>query len=373
MSTFIESVLKKKAGEIATVMPDYVVINDGISRAAADEISAVAIPSKVMVFHDHNVPTGSPEAADILKKNLEFAKRNGCTYIQAKGIGYQYMFNEVVSPGEIVIGGGSHGSIFGAKKAIGINVSIPELARAAETGRYSVIVPETVAVTFTGSLPESVSVMDAAMHFLASALVIKDKSIEFFAPSLDGHQKAVLCSMACMTGAFAAVTVDEQGDNAVAFDLGSVKPMVMMPCSSRRDQGNAKIALKTDVEGIELQAGQMGGYTGGTIEELRTAAEMIKGNKLAEGFRLSVCPATSKDYLMALDEGIITKFIDFGAQIQAPGDRSVVVQGAGAMGTRERLLTTGLYTFTGSMGCDDAEVYSASVFSVIAASFAKHI
>ena len=74
-----------------------------------------------------------------------------------------------------------------------------------------------------------------------------------------------------------------------------------------------------------------------------------------------------------MEEGIITKFIDFGAQIHAAGDRSVVVQGPGAMGPKEKLLTTGLYTYAGAMGCEDAEVYSASTESVIQAAITKHI
>ena len=100
---------------------------------------------------------------------------------------------------------------------------------------------------------------------------------------------------------------------------------------------------------------------------------MLDEQKLALGFRLSICPATSRDYIQAAEEGILTKFIDFGAQINAAGDHSVVIQGAGAMGHKERLVTTGLYTFAGSMGCDDAEVYTGSVETVMNASFAKQM
>lgn len=373
MSTFIERILGQKAGQIAVIKPDYIVINDGISNAAVDEISTVGNQDKVWVFHDHDVPTGSPEAASILKKNLEFATKNGCRYVQAQGVGYQYMLNEIVKPGEIIIGGGSHGSIFGAKSALGINVSIPELARVVETGRYSVIVPETVSVTVIGELKDDVSMMDAAFDFIAKKADIKGKVIEFYAPSLSDHQKSVLCSMACMTGGYSAVVVGEQTEKFIIFDLSQAEPMVMMPCESRAKQGTAKICKKSEVEGLALEAGQIGGYTGGTIEDLRKAAELIKDKKIAHGFRLSISPATSKDYIQAIEEGIITQFIDYGAQVQAPGDRSVVIQGAGAMGNNEKLLTTGLYTFAGAMGCDDAQIYSASVDAVIKASYTKQI
>ena len=373
MATFVERLLGGAAGDIVTVSPDYVVINDGISSAAVDEISSVAVPEKVLVIYDHDVPTGRPEAAEVLKHNLAFAKKYGTQYIQAKGIGYQYMVDEVVKPGQIIIGGGSHGSIYAAKEALGIDVSIPELARVVETNRYSTVVPETIYVSLNGSLSEGVSVMDAALMLLKSIGDVKRKALEFYCPTLDQHEKEVLMSMACMTGASAAGLTEEKPGAAIDFSLDKVVPMMMLPCESRAAQKTAKIVEKSSVEDMELQAGQIGGYTGGTIEELRKAAAMIEGKHIALGFRLSICPATSQDYLQAMDEGIITKFIDFGAQINAAGDHSVVVQGPGAMGPKEKLLTTGLYTFAGAMGCDDAEVYTVSVESVMKAAVSKHL
>ncbi|MEW4414855.1 aconitase family protein [Clostridium sp. AN503] len=373
MGTFIETMLGGSAGSVVTVEPDYIVINDGVSHAAVEAISTVAEPEKVLVIYDHDVPAGRPEAAAVLRKNLEFAERFGCPYIQAEGVGYQYMLNEVVKPGQIIIGGGSHGSIFGAKGALGINVSIPELARVVETGRYSIVVPETEYVTMTGSLQEGVGIMDAALAFLSRSRELNRKAVEFYCPTLDRHQKEVLCSMACQTGAYAAGMTEQRPESGFVLDLLSVKPMVMMPCGCRTDQQNAEICEKSKVEGLAVKAGQIGGYTGGTIEELRKAAAMIEGKKLAFGFRLTVCPATSRDYIQAMEEGLLHKFIDYGAQISAAGDHSVVVQGPGAMGPGERLVTTGLYTFAGAMGCEDAEVYTASVESVMAASSSKEM
>lgn len=368
MGTLIETMLGGTAGTVVTVEPDFIVINDGMSHAAVDEISAVAAPQKVLVIYDHDVPTGRPEGAEILRKNLAFAEKYGCRYIQAKGTGYQYMLDEVVMPGQIIIGGGTHGSIFGAKGALGINISIPELARVVETGRYSTVVPETRYVSLTGSLQDGVSMMDAALAVLDKAEDISQKAVEFYCPAMNAHQKAVLCSMACMTGAYTAGLTEEKPENGLALDLRDVEPMVMMPCDSRLNQKYAVICPKREVEGLELKAGQIGGYTGGTIEALRKAADLTEGRQLAFGFRFSICPATSRDYIQAMEEGVLTKLIDYGAQISAAGDHSVVVQGPGVMGPGERLVTTGLYTFAGAMGCGDAEVYTASVESVIAAS-----
>lgn len=367
MSTFVETILGGNAGTVVTVEPDYIVINDGVSHAAVEDISTVAFPEKVLVIYDHDVPTGRPEAAAVLRKNLLFAEKYGCTYIQSKGTGYQYMANEIVKPGQIIIGGGSHGSIFGAKGALGINVSIPELARVTETGRYSIVVPETVKISLEGALKPGVSIMDGALALLKEKRDVERKALAFYCPTLDQHQRDVLCSMACMTGAYTASVIEEKPGDAFGFDLSGVEPMVMMPCENRTVQKKAGIEKRGNVSGLKLQAGQIGGYTGGTIEELRKAASLIDGKTLSRGFRLTVCPATSRDYIQAMEEGILTKFIDFGAQISAAGDHSVVLQGAGAMGPKECLVTTGLYTFAGAMGCEDAKVYCASAETVMVA------
>jgi 3-isopropylmalate/(R)-2-methylmalate dehydratase large subunit len=157
------------------------------------------------------------------------------------------------------------------------------------------------------------------------------------------------------------------------FDLSTVKPMIMLPCEKREDQSKAEIKRLVNLAGTTVHAGQIGGYTAGTIEGLRQTAALIDGKHLALGFRLSICPATSRDYLMMLEEGLIEKFLDYGAQVHAVGDRSVVVQGPGTVDAYESLITTGLYTFDGCMGTRGSKVYSAGIAAVVAASATKTI
>ena len=374
LSSFVEKLLKGTAGSVVTVEPDYVIVNDGVSNASVDDVSSVRYPERVLVIYDHDVPTGRPEAAAILKKNLNFADKYHCKYIQAKGIGYQYLANEVIQEGQIVIGGGSHAGIFGAKGALGIDVSIPELSRIIETGRYSTVVPETVYVNLKGQLSQGVNAMDVAFTLLREHReVLVKKAIEIYAPMFSGHEREIFSGTVCIGGAYTSGFCVTESANAINIDLSQVVPMVMMPCQARKDQKNADIISKAEIANTELNAGQLGGFTGGTIEDLRLAAKIIEGKKLALGFRLSVCPATSRDYIMACEEGIITKFIDYGAQINAAGDHSEVVQGPGAMGYNEKLLTTGFYTYTGAMGVDSSLVYSASVEAVAQASYTKRI
>lgn len=366
----IEKLLGAPAGTVVTVKPDWIVVNGGPSYIAAQEAKNVADPARVQVYFDHHVPAGAPEDSHVFDIIRDFAQKFGCQFLQAKGIAYQYMLDQVIKPGEIILGGGRHGSLFGSKGALGINVSPLELARVLESGTYQFIVPQTLVVKVKGTLPKDVSMLDGALKFLTENSDISGKMIQFITNGLTPHQKSVLCSMACETGAFSALCV-EAGVPDRVLDLAGTVPMTVFPCNTREEQGRAKKAPVTQLKGLQVQAGQIGGYTGGTIEDLRTAVQMIQGKKLALGFRLSICPATSEDYLKAAREGILEKFIDYGAQIAPAGDHSVVRQGAGVIGKNETLVTTGLYTFDGCMGVKESAVYMASLETVIRASFEK--
>ena len=100
---------------------------------------------------------------------------------------------------------------------------------------------------------------------------------------------------------------------------------------------------------------------------MRLAAGMFKGKHIAWGFRLCISPVTSDVYLQAMDEGLLEIFIDFGAQIIAPGEHGINRQGAGVIGHGEKEITTGSYNYPGCLGCEDSEIYIASVASVAAA------
>lgn len=369
----IENLLGAGAGEIASVTPSFVLVTNGLSHGVTEFVAKSAAPEKVLVMFDHNVPCGSPEDAKVFGEILKMANTYEIKFRQAKGIALQYMFDEIIQPGEIVVTGTKHSAIFGAKGALGVHVTNTELARVIEKDKYNVTVPETVGVSVTGKLRVGVSAMDAAMTFLAEhGDSVINKAVEFISADMSEYEKAILCGMACETGAYTAFSVDS-GETSLTLDLSAVVPMVTMPCSASNTQASAERKALVSLAGTELHAGQIGGFTGGTIENLRLAAKMIEGKKLAYGFRLTICPATSEDYLKAIEEGLIEKFIDFNAQISAAGDHSVVPQGAGTMGPKEKLITTGMYTYAGCMGCDDAEVYTASVESVINAAVAKRI
>ena len=361
----IETLLGAPAGAQATVCPDWFVINDGESHAATVGTQTVAHPEKVVVYHDHDVPTGRSEASVIYAEILNFARRVGAAFEQARGIGYLDMLDTRVKPGQIVACGGEHAGIYGAVGAVGIRLENDALRAAMVSGSVNVTVPETLRVAVTGELQGDASILDAALAWAAQTDVC-GKAVAFVSSGLSLHDRIVLCAVASMRGAFTAVCA-EAGEADQTIDLRQAVPMVMLPCESRKAQPCAGIAVLETVSGMPVQAGQIGGYTGGTLEDLRLAAKLIQGKKRKRDFRLSICPATARDYLAAIDEGIIEQFVLFGAQIHAVGDRSVVIQGPGTIDRTETLLTTGLYTFSGAMGEAEGKVYTASVPAVIKA------
>ena len=365
MANLIESILGAAAGQRVTVTPDYIIVNDGPSHQAIEGVTKVAHPERVVVYYDHDVPSGTPETSVIFAKLLAFARSFGTRFVQSEGVGYLHLLDNDVKPGMVIVGGGEHASIFGAKGALGVNLTVEQLRSVIETGSFEMTVPETVRVKVEGERKDGVSMMDVALHSLRTCAGA-GKAVEFDCTGLSLLEKTVLCAMTGMRGA-AAVLAVEGGEADAALNMGDVQPMVMLPCASRGEQTAAEIAPLEHVRGTHVDAGQISGYTGGTIEHLRLAARLLEGKKLKRRFRLCVCPATSKDYLQAIEEGLIEQFILFGAQIQAVGDRSIVSQGAGTVDEQETLLTTGLYTYDGCMGVKGSRVLCASVEAVIAA------
>lgn len=368
--TQIEKISGRKAGESAVLHPSLTLITNGFSHSVTDYVGNVKNPDKTIVVYDHNVPAGLPEESRIFGEILKLSRKYGIEFRQAKGIAEKWLMEEGrIRERDIVLSGTRHSAVFGALGALGTGLSATELARVMESGEYQLIVPETVGVRVIGRLPENSGIIDAALSFLRDAADIKGKAVEFVGGELTQHEKEVLCEMATDTGAYTAFAV-AKGETERVLDLSLVQPMLRLPCKDLLMQKQAGFSEASSLEGLRIHAGQLGGINGADIEDLRKAADMMEGHRLKRGFRLSICPASSGIYLKAMEEGLITRFLDYNAQIHAAGDHDIVMQGAGAVGHGERLLTTGLYTFRGCMGCMDAEVYTASLESILKASYA---
>lgn len=381
--TMVEKILGKVAGQVVAVKPDYLLINDGIGHKAVDLVDktkGISDKDKIIIVIDHDVPAGDSKGAAIFQKLVSFSKEYDIKFIQAEGTSYQVILDSYVKAGQVIASCGAHNSIYGAVGALGLNVQVSTMGTMLMNGEYEVKVPETIAVELSGKLSTGVSPIDLFITFLGNTVDknIQGKVIEFIGEglkSLTSHEKTVLCSMAARTGAFTAFvneTPEGTYTETISFDLGSVEPVAALPTES--DECREKFEYKTikELNSIELDAGFIGGYTGGYIEDLRLAAKAMKGKRIALGFRLNISPVSSKVYLQAMEEGLLEIFIDFGAQILPPSDRNVILQGAGVIGSGEKMITTGSYNHAGCLGSKDAEIYIASTSSVVAAALSKN-
>lgn len=374
--TAIEQILNGVAGEMVTVKPTYVVVNDGEGHKAVDLVErGIVNRDNIIIFFDHDVPTGTSEAAAVVGKLERFSQEYGICYIQAKGTGYQVMLDEFVKPGDIVISAGRHNSIYGAGGALGLNVNVEQLAHVMMKGSFQMQIPQTVKITVKGCLQGKASAMDAFITFLGDTVMenFSGRALEFTGEGMDSMtkpQRETFLSMVAQTGAVTAFyQKDAEGQYAkeMEFDFGAVVPVAALPSTLYTYKPTYDYKPISQLTGIELNQGYIGGYTGGRIEDLRLAAGMFKGKHIAWGFRLCISPVTSAVYLQAMDEGLLEIFIDFGAQIIAPGEHGINRQGAGVIGHGEKEITTGSYNYPGCLGCEDSEIYIASVASVAAA------
>ena len=375
-NTAIEQILKGVAGENVTVKPDYVVVNDGQGHKALDLVErGIVNRDHIILFFDHDVPTGTSEAAAVVGKLERFSQEYGIRYIQAKGTGYQVMLDEFVKPGDIIISAGKHNSIYGARGALGLNVNVEQLAHVMMKGTFDIQIPQSVKVAVKGRLQGAASAIDAFITFLGNTVLenFSGRALEFTGEGMDsmtGPQRETFLSMVAQTGAVTAFYQKEargQYAKELEFDLSQVVPAAALPSTLDTYKPTYDYKPISQLEGIKLNQGYIGGYTGGRIEDLRLAAKLFEGKHIAWGFRLCISPVTSDVYLQAMDEGLLDIFIDFGAQIIAPGEHGINRQGAGVVGHGEKEITTGSYNYPGCLGCEDAEIYIASTASVAAA------
>lgn len=378
--TKIESMLGAPAGQKVRVKPDFIVLNDGDAHQAIDFVEVgLANPEKVRIFIDHDVPSGDPKGSFIYQKLARLSKSHGISFVYGQGIDYQLMLDKEVKAGHVILSGGRHASYYGAVGALGLNLDPQELANALVSGEVDLIVPGTVRVNLTGRLSAEASAIDLAIQLMCQFAneFWKDLVVEFSGPALSSmsqKEKAILCAMATGSGAIAALVSDETVDvrqNTLNFDLDQAVRVSALPGSQGKSFANYHCRKVRDLNDVELDAGYLGGLLGGHLDDLRQAAALFKGKRIALGFRLTICPATMAVYLQAMEEGLIDIFIDFGAQMVSPSERSYNKQGAGVIGHGEKLVTNGLYNDSGCQGVNDADIYLGSVETVARAALTK--
>ena len=289
----------------------------------------------------------------------------------------------LVGPGDCIIGADSHTCTYGALGAFSTGVGSTDMAAGMASGLNWFKVPPAIKVNLTGKFRPNVSGKDVILHLIGMIGVdgALYKSLEFTGEGvseLSMDDRFTIANMAIEAGGKNGIfPVDEKTEeyikdrfkrepkiyeadpdaeyeSVVEINLSELKPTVAMP----HLPSNTKTA--EEVAGLPIQQVVIGSCTNGRMQDMRIAADILRGNKVAEGVRCIVIPATQQIYLDCLEEGIIKDFIESGCAVSAPTCGPCLGGHMGVMADGERAVSTTNRNFIGRMGHTGSEVILAS-------------
>lgn len=384
------------AGELITADVDLVLGNDITSPVAIKEMKKagerVKYPDKVVLVLDHFVPAKDIKSAEQCKTVRDFAAEQGIRHFYDVGrAGVEHALLPelgLIRPGMLVIGADSHTCTYGALGCVSTGVGSTDMAAAMLTGKLWFRVPEAVKIVLTGSLKRFVTGKDVILTLIGMLGVdgATYKSLEFFGnvSALSVDDRLTIANMAVECGAKNAFfPVDEAaaeylrsrgaeydaGDvvlpdadaeygRTIELDLSSVMPAVAFP----HLPSNVKFFGKDVPEGLKIDQVVIGSCTNGRLSDMRAAASVMRGRKVADGVRCIVIPATMEVYKKCIDEGLTSIFIDSGAAVSTPTCGPCLGGYMGILAHGERAVATTNRNFVGRMGDVTSEVYLSSPY-----------
>ncbi len=393
---------KASAGDILTVNVDRLMSNDGTTHLTIDMYKnlpshpGIAQKDKLVFIIDHNVPADSPSTAAAHKKMRDFAKQYGIAFYEGKGICHQIMMENYVCSGELILGADSHTCTYGALGAFGTGVGNTDFLYSMVTGRSWVLVPETILFKLTGEFKAGVYPRDLILTIIGDIGTdgATYKTMEFTgdaAKAMSINERMALTNMAVEAGAKTGIF--EADEKAVEFlsshgrkpkylfksdphasyekeyhyDLSNIRPVVARP-------DNVDDVVPADsVKNVRINQAFIGSCNSGRIEELRIAANILKGRRINSNVRLLISPASSTVYKAALNEGLMEVFMEAGAMVMNSNCSVCWGSCQGVIGEGENLISTGTRNFKGRAGHKDSKVYLASAATVAASALAGEI
>lgn len=390
-----------KAGDIHTVELDYLMSNDGTTHLTIDMYNKLKHPriadvGKLVWIIDHNVPSDSPKTAASHKKMRDFAREHGITFYEGKGVCHQIMAENHVVPGQLIFGADSHTCAYGALGAFGTGVGCTDYLYGMVTGRSWVLVPETLRFNLTGRLQNGATARDLILTIIGriGANGANYKAMEFVGEGMKNltmSDRICICNLCVEAGAKTAlmevdqITMDylnahgrqpkacfksdEDAVFAATYDINmdEIVPIVAKP------HFVDNVVPAVECAGTKIQEAFLGSCNNGRIEDLRLAAEIIKGRKVADGVRFLVVPASGAVYMQALKEGLLDIFMEAGAIVMNANCSVCWGSCQGVIGQGETLISTGTRNFKGRAGHKDSFVYLGSAATVTASAIKGEI
>ena len=395
------------AGELIEANVDIVMANDitgpmalPIFKKMADKVFD---KDKVVLVPDHFTPNKDIKSAENSKAIREFSREQGLTHHMEQGkCGVEHAIlpeSGSVVAGDAVIGADSHTCTYGAIGAFSTGVGTTDIATGMATGQLWFKVPSAIKFNLHGKLPKYVSGKDVILHIIGRIGVdgALYKSMEFTGEGvkeLSMADRFTICNMAIEAGAKNGIfPVDEAAieyldkhakrdykiyeadkdaeyEEVVDVDLSAIRPTVAFP----HLPGNAKTVDEIEaMDKIYIDQVVIGSCTNGRMEDLRKAAAILKGKKVADNVRVMVVPATQKIYLQCILEGILETFVEAGCAVNTPSCGPCMGGHMGVLAKGEKCVSTTNRNFVGRMGDVESLIYLASPETAAASAIAGYI
>ncbi len=394
-NTLIEKIIGRNAnhavqsGQTVTVTPQRVMIHDIFVPFVAEKFKQMGFtkihdPDSVVLIYDHLVPAATIDDVRHFKTGDAFAKEYGLKNVhRSDGICHQLMVEAgYVKPGDVAFGTDSHTTTYGAVGAFSTGIGYTEMASVLGTGKLWVRVPESIKVQIDGTMPKNVSAKDIILKLLgdigADGAVYQ--ALEFCGSTVEEmslSSRMTIANMAVEAGAKCAVFVPDeksleycketnadieylrpdegaQYSRVIQYKAEDLKPV--MACPSQVDN----VKPVKELLGIKVDQVFIGSCTNGRLEDLKAAADVLKGESISPFTRLVVTPASREIYTQAAENGILETLIAAGATVTLPGCGLCCGRTAGILASEEVVVATNNRNFMGRMGDSSVQIYLAS-------------
>ena len=388
-----------QAGDMIVANCDLVLGNDITSPVAVNEFEKcgcgrVFDGEKIALVMDHFTPNKDIKAAEQVKQVREFADHMKVkNFFDVGEVGVEHALlpeRGMVTAGDLVIGADSHTCTYGALGAFSTGVGSTDMAAAMASGKVWLRVPEAISVVLSGKLNHDVSGKDVILHLIKMIGVdgALYQSLEFSGEgvtALTMDDRLCICNMAIEAGGkngifpvddqtlaylkehdakepkVHAADADASYARTIEMDLSALKPIVAFPHLPE----NGKTFDEFD--DVKIDQVVIGSCTNGRITDMRDAAKVLKGRKVAPGVRVIIIPATQKIWTDAMHEGLFDIFVQAGCAVSTPTCGPCLGGHMGILAKGERCVATTNRNFVGRMGDPQSEVYLSSA-AVAAAS-----
>jgi len=384
-----------RPGEIVMARLDFMLGNDVTAPLAIKKFRELSDKvfdrERIAIVLDHFTPNKDIKSAEQCKFSREFAREQGIKwFFEGGNVGVEHCLLPelgLVLPGDLIIGADSHTCTYGALGAFATGVGSTDLAVAMATGEAWFRVPETVKFVYSGELQPWVTGKDLILHTIGDIGVngALYKAMEFSGEVVEGlsmAERMTMSNMAIEAGAktgliepdgktlayvkeraqrgFTPVKSDEDAvySKVVEYDVSELEPIVAFPHLPENTVPVSK-ASKMD---IKIDQVFIGSCTNGRYEDLKMAAEVLEGQKVAEWVRLIVIPCSRNVYFRAMKEGLLEVFHEAGAVIGPPTCGPCLGGHMGILASGERAVSTSNRNFVGRMGHPESEVYLANPY-----------